>query len=125
MIGSSDVPYSRTMSQHRNDFGGAVVVDSIVCANPSRVESKLKRWLNMQNRFVACKTPKKKSIETEVVVVQNQEDYRKLYEKVVEYAAEIDVASGIKSKTLPIEQFDRMTTEVLSLKREMSLLGGN
>lgn len=87
-LGSSDHVYVRTMSSHKNDFGGVIVVDSIVCDNPSAVESKLKKWLNMQGRFVACKSEKKRSIEAEVIVVQDQADYERIYHKIVGYAEE-------------------------------------
>lgn len=77
--------------QHYRDFGGAVVVDSVVTSNPRKVESELKWWLKMTGRTaVPCKTEKKKTTETEVIVVRDQEDYRIVYEKAKEFSEDYE-----------------------------------
>ena len=117
-LGSTDNPYTRIMSQHRSDFGDARVIDSLVCTNPSAVESELKRWLNMQNRFVACKTPKKKTTETEVIVVEDHADYEKIYRKAVFFAEEYDQKSVAKDEMK--SSFEEMASAINALRQQVA-----
>lgn len=101
-IGGTDYPYNRTMSQHGHDFGpGTEVLDSVVTNNPVAVERKLKKWLKMKNKFVAAKTPKKKTIETEVITVSDYEEYAMIVRKAQEYAKAHDQEQKV---TLDMQQ---------------------
>ena len=119
-LGSSDNPYSRIMSQHRLDFGGAKLLDSIICNNPSAVETKLKRWLSIQDRFIACKTPKKKTTETEVVVVEDHADYERIYRKAISFAEEYDRKNVAKDEMK--SSFEEMAAAVNVLRQQVASL---
>lgn len=120
-LGWTDVPYVRTMSQHGKDFGGVVVVDSIVCKYPAKVEKKLKKWPNMQARFISCKSEKKKTTETEVVAVKDHEDCKRIYEydQAVMYAKEFDAESDENDTR---KQLEGMRKEMALLRNAMIAL---
>lgn len=118
-IGSTDTPYAR-IAQHRCDYGSAEVIDSVVCANPSATESKLKKWLTMKNCFVACKTPKKKTNETEVIVVQDHSDYERIYRKAIYFAKESDELK-IQNDEMK-SSIDAMASSVNDLRQQVANL---
>ncbi len=110
--GSSETPYSRTMT-HARDFGGGKLIDSIKTSNPKVVETKFKRWMRATARFVECKTPRKPGVEQEVFAAQNQEGYAMIVKKAKELADEYENTLQAQDDLV-----NQLKTVLSALKRE-------
>ena len=82
-FGYSNAPFER-VRHHEKDFGGVKVIDSLIVDRPFETEKLLKQFLRWEDNLIPCKSSKKKSVETEVFIVQDQTDYEKIYRKAQE-----------------------------------------
>lgn len=87
-FGVTDDPYRR-ITTHQNDFLGGRLTDSIKCSHPAALEKKFKKWIKLSGRQVKSKANKKNTVDTEVFVVKNQDEYAQMVRQAIIFAAEV------------------------------------
>ena len=115
------VDFPRRDGEHKKDFGGFNLIDSVVTNNPNYVEGKFKEYMKIKNRCIKGRAEKKSTNDTELFFVQNQAEYEEIVNAAVAiaeaYKRDIENAS---QKTQILSEIQRESElENLRLKLEL------
>ena len=123
-FGSTTDPSTR-IPKHDKDFGGFNLLDCVVSNNPSFVESKLKEWLKVNRKLIRGKTENKKTTDTELFEVSNQEDYEKIVRLAKVYSDEYqkDVENKMDREQELSKKMREMEIESLKMRIELMSVG--
>lgn len=118
-FGESQVIYKR-LTTHRRDHKGGRLVDSIPSVNPKAVEIEFKRWMNLTGRLIEAKTSNKKTVDGEIFVVENQDEYATIVNKAMELAKEHQ--QEVDSQSDLVGQLNSMREELVALRGSFSTI---
>lgn len=120
-FGSTKEPEVR-IPRHNKDFGGFILLDSIVCDNPAEVEDKLRDWLRINNKLIKGKTINKNTTDTELFVVKDQVEYETIVRIAKTFADELTKRVDDRAqRELDLER-QRLEYEKKSLEMERELM---
>lgn len=118
-FGESEKIYKR-LTTHHHDHKGGRLVDSLLCLNAKAVELEFKRWMRLTGRLIQAKTSCKKSVDGEVFVVANQEEYSIIVNKAKELMREHEQEVSVQNDL--VMELRAMRGEVLQLRASISTM---
>lgn len=118
----------RRFREHLNEYNGFILLDSLQCDDPEYVEKQLKDAAFINSRSLYGKVAKKKYRDTELLFVNNQDDYneliyavKKLVDECNEYNSNKIILSIEKERTK--QEVEKTKQLELTYKLELLKMG--